>query len=107
MANLKVVAVPDLKLDISEGQSLDFKAVLRWLLATSQQYNTDSHGIRAAVRLEGHIEAIEMGADLFVLDNEDWNRLKSAIEAPVGGYPIRPASRMLPFVDAVVDAKDK
>lgn len=109
MADIFTIAVPELVIVISEDQKMDFAGFIRWTIATHPNFNQDAAGIRAAARLERKFEYIT-GTEppkSFDLDAEDLQRLRVAVENPQGGYPIRPAHRMLPFVDAVVDAQQK
>jgi hypothetical protein len=109
MADIFTITVPELVIIITEDQKMDFAGFIRWTLATHASYNHDAAGIRAAVRLERKFEYI-IGTEptkSFDLDAEDLQRLRVAVENPLGGYPIRPAHKMLPFVEAVVDAKQK
>jgi len=102
MADIMRIKVPTTKLTIGDGpDTMDFYGFIRWTIATNPTYNMDASGIRAAVRLERLLEDKPASFDL---DQEDLNRLRGAVEAPHGGYPIRPGARCLPFVDAVVNA---
>ncbi len=109
MADIFTIAVPELVITITEDQKMDFVGFIRWTIATHANYSQDAAGIRAASRLERKFEYV-VGTEPpknFDLDAEDLQRLRVAVENPQGGYPIRPAHKMLPFVDAVVDAKLK
>jgi len=87
---------------------MTFTGFLRWSIATHPNYNSDAQSIRAAVRLERIVDKLEeLSLPTFDLDWEDWERLKTVVENPQGGYPIRPGSRMLPFVDAITGATAK
>jgi hypothetical protein len=106
MASIFTVKIPDLVITISEEQKMDFVAFVRWTLATHSSYNTDAAGIRAAFRLERKFESNCLPSS-FDLDSEDIQRLRKAVESPQGGYPIRPAFKMLLFVEAIVNAEQK
>lgn len=43
--------------------------------------------------------------ETFKLDDEDWGTLKTIIETPAMGYPPVIAVRLLPFMNAVLEAK--
>lgn len=104
MAELKTIIIPDVSLPVGDGQpELDFRRFAKWLVTTHPRYNTDADGIRAAARLDRLLDD-EALAEI-VLDTDDWQRLRDAAEKPHGGYPIRPAHRMLPIVEAIVEAK--
>ena len=97
------IVIPTKVLDIPDQKPFAFANFILWTLATHPQYNSDAQCIRAACRLEA---AMKDGPSFIVLDEEDWKRLVGAVETPAGGYPIRPGSRMMPFVDAIVDATE-
>lgn len=98
MAEIKDIAYPE-AIDLN-GDDYTFENFIMWTISTNTRYNNDAESIRAACRLERKIEKHEE----FSLDLADWKRLKEAVENPHGGYPIRPGSRIMPFVDVVVDA---
>lgn len=103
MADIMRIKVPDTVLDVGADQSqkFDFWAFIRYCISTHSVYNMDAAGIRAACRLERYIEVPGKTLDL---DMEDFNKLRQAAENPTGGYPIRPGSKCLPFVDAICNA---
>jgi len=105
MADIFTISVPNLVITITEDQKMDFVGFIRWTIATHSNYSQDAAGIRAASRLERKFENEHPIS--FDVDAEDLQRLRVAVENPQGGYPIRPAFKMLPFVEAVVDAKLK
>ena len=98
MAEIKNIEYPA-AIDLN-GDDYTFENFIMWTISTNTRYNTDAESIRAACRLERQIETHKD----FSIDLEDWKRLNDAVENPQGGYPIRPGSRIMPFVDAVVDA---
>jgi len=105
MADIYTITVPDLVIEITDDQKMDFAGFIRWTVATHTKYNSDAAGIRSAARLERKFEHNRPTS--FDIDAEDWNRLVVAAENPLGGYPIRPAYKLLPFVEAIVTAKRK
>jgi hypothetical protein len=108
MASILAIKVPTETIQLSgeKQDSMSFAGFIRWTLATHSNFNSDASGIRASARLERHIEKAEMPEEI-LLDEEDWQRLRVAVENPQGGYPIRPGSRLLPFVDAITSATPK
>lgn len=105
MADIVTISVPTETIKLGDDE-MNFVGFIVWSLATHPTFNTDAAGIRSAVRIERKLEGVrDNGERSFILDQEDFNRLRQAVEAPHGGYPVRPGSRMLPFVDAVCDAR--
>lgn len=105
MADIFTITVPDLIIEITDDQKMDFAGFIRWTIATHSNYNTDSAGIRSAARVERKFERDRPTS--FDIDAEDLQRLRVAVENPQGGYPIRPAYKLLPFVEAIVSASRK
>ena len=85
-----------------------FSWFVTWLLNTDREFNTDGVSIRSAMRIENALNASDSNeeAPMVQLDEQDWERLKRAAEAPSqGGYPVQPARGALPWIDAIVSAK--
>jgi hypothetical protein len=88
--------------------------LVKWLVDTCKSFNETGVGIRAGVRIERAFET-----DPVTLSDEDWQRLRDAAETPDNGYPsltardgdkvlaqIPLAKQMLPFIDAIAEAKE-
>lgn len=105
MAEIKQITIPDTAIQIGSGDdasAMTFTDFVRWTLGTHPSFNSDGQGIRASVRIESQLAA---GGKKLTLDAEDYDRLRSAADSPQGGYPIRPASRLVPFLDAIEGAR--
>lgn len=96
MAEIKRIKYPA-PVTINDDEQYTFENFIIWTLSTNSRYNNDADSIRASCRLERRIETHKD----FCLDEADWKRLKDAVEHPHGGYPLRPGSRLITFVDAV------
>lgn len=78
--------------------------LVRWLLDSDKRFVSDAPGIRAAVRIETQLAK----ADRFLaLEDGDWVKLKEAAESPSVGYPLSPARRLAPFLDAISNAGER
>lgn len=107
-AIIMTIVAPSEVLKLGGGEDADqmrFIDFIRWSLATHPVFNHDANGCRSAVRIEAQMKRVEAGSNSFVVEFEDFNRLRKAVESPHGGYPVRPALRMMPFVDAVCEAR--
>jgi hypothetical protein len=104
---ISIVAPPEaLKLgDGDDAEQMRFIDFIRWSLATHPLFNQEVNGCRSALRIEAEVKKVEAGSDRLAIELDDFNRLRKAVESPHGGYPIRPALRMMPFVDAVCEAR--
>lgn len=112
---------------VDEGQETERKFglrdLIRFLIDTQPQFNNDGPGIRASWRIEREIldDTKDEGAP-FQFQDRDLKLLCDAAEKPRTGmdrlgqqipaYPIRPARRLHPFVNAlqsatVVEVDDK
>ncbi len=93
-------------------QTFGLPDLLEFLINTDDQFNADGAGIRSGVRVETAIAAFRAGpiGDPLPLEDQDWERAKNAAEKPTmrgqpGMYPIQPARKVTPFVDAIANAK--
>ena len=75
-----------------------------WALDTDPSFSSGSKALRQAARIEAAIRALSESATELVLDDEDVTALQSALDAPSKGYPISPARRLLPLIDAISNA---
>lgn len=98
-------------LDIG-GQPFGVPELVRWAVNSQPSFNSDGPGIRRGGRLEAAVA--EPGP--WTLAEDDWVALREALEAPhvargqrgepLGpAYPIAPAHRLVPLLDAVSAAR--
>jgi hypothetical protein len=122
MADLKTVKVPDA---ISDGDvHYDFLTFLWWLIQTQSSFYRNGFGIRVAVRLEKQLLELNdvvkermssstpiseayRGLEL-KFDLEDQKYISHSAENPDPNntqphmcYPVRPARKLVPFLDAL------
>lgn len=76
-----------------------------WALDTDPSFSSGSKALRQAARIEAAIRALPASATELILDDEDVTALQAALDAPSKGYPISPARRLLPLIDAVAQAQ--
>lgn len=103
--------------------------LLTWLIDSEPAFNSDGVGIRAGARIESAIlewrskdelpeivttstaTAIELATGCgeipsLRLDTADWELVSKHIEKPKGPYPVTPARRLRPHIDAIAAAKE-
>jgi hypothetical protein len=93
--------------------------LVKWLVDTCKAFNESGVGIRASVRIEQTFAVGDVAPVSVTLSEEDWQRLRDAAETPDSGYPsltardgdkvlaqIPLARQMLPFIDAIAEAKE-
>ncbi len=78
-----------------------------YLSDTDIEFNRDLKGTKSSIRIDTEIrKAKKENLKVLTLDDEDWKRLKKAAEEPSNGYPLRPAKRIKPFIDTLIEASD-
>jgi hypothetical protein len=91
----------------SEEIELSALEVYAYLSDSDNEFNSDLKGTKSSMRIDTAIRnAKKESLSYLVLEEEDWKRLKNAAEKPSAGYPIRPAKRIQPFIEAVINASD-
>jgi len=71
-----------------------------WLLNTCKRFNETGTQIRQAMRIE-----MAFAKTPIVLSPEDWDAIREAANAPGAPYPVQPARALVPFIDAIDNAK--
>ena len=75
-----------------------------WALDSEPTFSASAKALRQSARIEAALRALSESSTELVLDDEDVTALQSALDAPSKGYPISPARRLLPLVDAIANA---
>lgn len=100
---MRKIAVPAGHIDVSgiESGTVTFGWFVLAMLNTDTRFNATGTGIRAAVRIE---RALTRGSEIF-LEEADWTLLRDVVEAPNCLYPLNPARVLVPYVEAIAEAK--
>ena len=77
---------------------------VRALIDSDRQFVSDAAGLKASLRIE---EALEKADRFLQLEESDWSRLRQASDTPTAGFPLQPARRLLPFINAIQNASEK
>jgi hypothetical protein len=99
---MKTIEKPE-PLALGEGKTMPFDVFVGALLNSDDRFNSNGRGIRAAVRIEQALKEC-VDADSLKLEDDDHALLAQVIEAPTGGYPVRPSRFCVTFIDAIVKA---
>lgn len=85
----------------------DFAEFVRWLFRVHQIFNTDYDGLAAARRMTRALldDAPAPGVAVPVRFG-DWELLTRAAKAPGMAYEPRPGHRVLPYIEAIIEASD-
>lgn len=81
----------------NNGAVYSFEEFITSIVARSYTFSRDLKGIRAADRI--------VKSPLHIAE-DDWVLLCDAVKNPTSGYPIPLPHRLLPYVDAVLNARD-
>ena len=76
-----------------------------YLMDTQPQFNMDAAGLRAGARIEIALTG-KTNTDPLTIEWRDLELLQKAADKPRNGYPVQPARRALPYVDALNDATE-
>ena len=103
------ITIPEQALTLvlgEETRTFGFKDLVLWALNSDTRFNQDGPGIKSSIRIELALEKAETEV---TLKAEDHSRLAEALGSPssIGGgrgYPISPARKLAPFIDAVEHA---
>jgi hypothetical protein len=121
MSGKKKITVPEpLKLGPNQ-EEYRLGHLVRFVLDNHPVYTSSGAGIRAGVRVEnafGIDAPVEEWPEFVELLEDDWKQLHNAVENPppvacascgqalgFGGYPVRPASKLLSLIDAIAEAE--
>lgn len=90
----------------------DFRWFARVIVDSQEEANKDAAGLRAGARIDAALAddprvANPAAQDCVLLEEHDWQLLKRTVEAPTKGYPINPARKLLPFINAICDASEE
>lgn len=92
------LAVPPESFQANDEIVVDFAWIVKWAIDTQSAFNTNGAGIRSSVRIDAGLQEVRKGAQSITLLQEDFDRLKKVFEEPEGGYPLRPAYKLLPLL---------
>ena len=86
--------------------AFDLRDLIVWALDSEPAFSASAKALRQSARIEAALRALPGNSSgLLILDDEDVTVIQSAVDAPSKGYPINPARRLLPFIDAIANAK--
>lgn len=83
--------------------------LLAWAVNNEPAFNRDGPGIRAGARIEAALAtwaATDPHPATLRIDAAAWKIASEVLETPTAGYPITPARRLLPFLDAIATARE-
>lgn len=109
--------IPDLSVSFKYGTdengkpqtaSLNTRQLIAHMVRSGRQFNSDYSGIRMGERIQAACELSTKGP--ITLDSQDWETLCEAVKtpSPIAGtpaYPLSPASKCVPLVAAILEAK--
>lgn len=84
-----VPVIPGMPDELREGVKQTYDAFVRYLLDHDSRFTTTAAGLRAAVRIEQALLALDNidGQETHSLQDDDWKLLCTVAEAPEKGYP--------------------